>query len=161
MVEPPGIFRGRGEHPHAGILKSRIVPEFVSINCGNDDPIPPCPVKGHAWKSVVCNQDSTWLASIKDERLKNSGVKYIFLGAESSLKGDSDKKKYEKARRLAKNIEAIRRDYMEKMRGKDDVNAMLATCVYLIDKLALRVGNEKSEDEADTVGCCSLRVEHL
>merc|ERR1711916_233133 len=25
---------------------------------------------------------------------------------------------------------------------------------------ALRVGNEKSEDEADTVGCCSLRVEH-
>jgi len=27
--------------------------------------------------------------------------------------------------------------------------------------LALRVGNEKSEDEADTVGCCSLRVEHI
>jgi len=32
---------------------------------------------------------------------------------------------------------------------------------YLIDKLALRVGNEKGEDEADTVGCCSLRVEHI
>jgi DNA topoisomerase-1 len=32
---------------------------------------------------------------------------------------------------------------------------------YLIDKLALRVGNEKGEDEADTVGCCSLRVEHV
>jgi len=31
----------------------------------------------------------------------------------------------------------------------------------LIDRLALRVGNEKSEDEADTVGCCSLRVEHV
>jgi DNA topoisomerase-1 len=31
----------------------------------------------------------------------------------------------------------------------------------LIDKLALRVGNEKDEDEADTVGCCSLRVEHI
>lgn len=47
------------------------------------------------------------------------------------------------------------------MRSDDEVNAQLATCVYLIDKLALRVGNEKSEDEADTVGCCSLRVEHL
>jgi DNA topoisomerase-1 len=23
------------------------------------------------------------------------------------------------------------------------------------------VGNEKGDDEADTVGCCSLRVEHL
>ena len=34
--------------------------------------------------------------------------------------------------------------------------------VYLIDKLALRVGNEKNTDEeADTVGCCSLRVEHV
>jgi DNA topoisomerase I len=34
-------------------------------------------------------------------------------------------------------------------------------CTYLIDKLALRVGNEKGEDEADTVGCCSLRVENI
>ena len=37
----------------------------------------------------------------------------------------------------------------------------MATAMYLIDHLALRVGNEKSEDEADTVGCCSLRVEHV
>jgi len=37
----------------------------------------------------------------------------------------------------------------------------LACATYLIDKLALRVGNEKGEDEADTVGCCSLRVEHI
>lgn len=37
----------------------------------------------------------------------------------------------------------------------------LGVCTYLIDKLALRVGNEKGEDEADTVGCCSLRVEHI
>ena len=37
----------------------------------------------------------------------------------------------------------------------------MATALYFIDKLALRVGNEKSEDEADTVGCCSLRVEHV
>jgi len=27
--------------------------------------------------------------------------------------------------------------------------------------LALRAGNEKDEDSADTVGCCSLRVEHI
>jgi len=37
----------------------------------------------------------------------------------------------------------------------------LGTACYLIDILALRVGNEKTEDEADTVGCCSLRVEHI
>lgn len=36
-----------------------------------------------------------------------------------------------------------------------------ATAMYLIDKLALRAGNEKNDDEADTVGCCSLRYEHI
>lgn len=36
-----------------------------------------------------------------------------------------------------------------------------STALYFIDRLALRVGNEKDEDEADTVGCCSLRVEHI
>lgn len=36
-----------------------------------------------------------------------------------------------------------------------------ATAMYLIDKFALRAGNEKGEEEADTVGCCSLRYEHV
>ena len=46
---------------------------------------------------------------------------------------------------------------------KNDLTAtrQLATCLYFIDKLALRAGNEKGDDEADTVGCCSLRFEHL
>ena len=33
--------------------------------------------------------------------------------------------------------------------------------MYLIDRFALRAGNEKGEDEADTVGCCSLKYEHV
>jgi len=42
------------------------------------------------------------------------------------------------------------------------VTSYSAVAVYFIDKLALRAGNEKDSDEtADTVGCCSLRVEHL
>ena len=37
-----------------------------------------------------------------------------------------------------------------------------AVAMYFIDKLALRAGNEKdTEEAADTVGCCSLRVEHV
>jgi len=30
-----------------------------------------------------------------------------------------------------------------------------------VDKLALRAGGEKDEEEADTVGVCTLRVGHL
>ena len=42
------------------------------------------------------------------------------------------------------------------------VSSCSSVAVYFIDKLALRAGNEKDSDEtADTVGCCSLRVEHL
>jgi DNA topoisomerase-1 len=47
------------------------------------------------------------------------------------------------------------------MQSDSVTDNQLGVCTYLIDKLALRVGNEKGEDEADTVGCCSLRVEHI
>ena len=33
--------------------------------------------------------------------------------------------------------------------------------IVFVSQLALRAGNEKDEDQADTVGCCSLRVEHI
>jgi DNA topoisomerase-1 len=37
----------------------------------------------------------------------------------------------------------------------------MAVAVYFLDKLALRAGHEKDEDEADTVGCCTLKVENV
>ena len=46
---------------------------------------------------------------------------------------------------------------------KDWVSSTVATqqmavALYFIDVLALRAGHEKEEDEADTVGCCTLKV---
>lgn len=32
-IEPPGLFRGRGDHPKQGMLKKRVQPEDVIINC--------------------------------------------------------------------------------------------------------------------------------
>ncbi len=56
-------------------------------------------------------------------------------------------------------IEGIRRDYMKRMAAKDAQVSQMAVVTYLIDKLALRAGGEKDlDEEADTVGCCSLRV---
>ena len=63
---------------------------------------------------------------------------------------------------LQKYIEKIRHDYFQNLGNKNKATRQLGTAMYLIDKLALRVGNEKdTSEEADTVGCCSLRVEHL
>ena len=32
-IEPPGLFRGRGDHPKQGMLKKRTMPSDVLINC--------------------------------------------------------------------------------------------------------------------------------
>merc|ERR550539_2111465 len=69
--------------------------------------------------------------------------------------------KYEKARQLKIEIHKIRDDYMEDMKSKEMRVRQRAVALYFIDRLALRAGNEKDEDQADTVGCCSLRVEHI
>ena len=37
------------------------------------------------------------------------------------------------------------------MNSSDRLDNQIGVCTYLIDRLALRVGNEKGEDEADTV----------
>lgn len=47
-VEPPGLFRGRGEHPKMGMLKRRIFPEDITLNLAEGAPIPPCPVAGRS-----------------------------------------------------------------------------------------------------------------
>eukprot|EP01099_Mayorella_cantabrigiensis_P003862 TRINITY_DN2901_c0_g1_i1.p1 TRINITY_DN2901_c0_g1~~TRINITY_DN2901_c0_g1_i1.p1 ORF type:complete len:354 (+),score=80.30 TRINITY_DN2901_c0_g1_i1:1787-2848(+) len=70
-------------------------------------------------------------------------------------------KKFEVARGLHKVIDRIRSVYHKQMSGGEPREKQLAVALYFIDKLALRVGNEKDEETADTVGCCSLRIEHI
>ncbi|KAF9102523.1 DNA topoisomerase 1 [Mortierella sp. GBA35] len=48
--------------------------------------------------------------------------------------------------------------------GYDPVTVFVrqrAPAMWLLDHLAFKAGNEKGEDGADTVGCCSLRFEHV
>ena len=47
------------------------------------------------------------------------------------------------------------------MSDKDEKIRRAATVCYLIYKTAIRVGDEKDPDEADTVGATTLRVEHV
>ncbi|XP_014471593.1 PREDICTED: DNA topoisomerase 1 isoform X3 [Dinoponera quadriceps] len=157
-IEPPGLFRGRGEHPKMGKLKKRVVPEDVLINCSKDSKIPK-PPSGHKWREVRHDPNVTWLASWT-ENIQGQ-VKYVMLNPSSKLKGEKDWQKYETARKLAQSIDKIRAEYREDWKSKEMRIRQRAVALYFIDKLALRAGNEKDEDQADTVGCCSLRVEHI
>lgn len=158
-IEPPGLFRGRGEHPKMGLLKNRLRPEDIIVNVSdiNAAPVPPA---GHKWKEVRCDSSVTWLCSWNENIAGQT--KYIMFNAESYLKGRNDMKKYDLARELKTRIEDIRADYTTNLKCKEMLDRQRATSMYLIDKLALRAGGEKDTDEAaDTVGCCNLRVEHI
>ena len=159
-MEPPGAFRGRGEHPKMGKVKNRVDPEQVSLNVSECAPVPPCSVVGHAWGDLRHDPQVQWLSKWNENI--NDQVKYMQLAAQSSFKGKSDRSKYSKAALLCDNIDKIRASYKKKLKAKDIETRQLGTAMWVIDRLALRVGGEKDTDEeADTVGCCSLRVEHM
>ncbi|GMM48149.1 DNA topoisomerase 1 [Pichia kluyveri] len=157
-IEPPGLFRGRGAHPKTGTLKRRVYPESITLNLGKDAPIPPPPA-GHQWGDIKHDNTVTWLAMWKENIM--GSVKYVRFSQNSSFKGMSDFKKFEKARELKKHVDKIRNDYRSKLKSSLMIDRQIATATYLIDVFALRAGGEKRDDEADTVGCCSLRFEHI
>ena len=96
-VEPPGLFRGRGEHPKTGKVKGRVVPEQITINIGKGATVP-APPEGHRWKEIKHDTEGTWLAMWQENI--NGAYKYVMLAANSDVKGQSDYKKFEKAREL-------------------------------------------------------------
>uniref|UniRef100_A0A2K5M9E2 DNA topoisomerase I n=1 Tax=Cercocebus atys TaxID=9531 RepID=A0A2K5M9E2_CERAT len=158
-TEPPGLFRGRGDHPKMGMLKRRVMPEDVVINCSRDSKIPKPPA-GHQWKEVRSDNTVMWLAAWT-ESIQNS-IKYVMLNPCSKLKGEKAWQKFETARRLRGFVDEIRSQYRADWKSQEMKTRQRAVALYFIDKLALRAGNEKEDGEAaDTVGCCSLRVEHV
>ena len=157
-VEPPGIFIGRGCNPHLGRIKRRIDAEDIIINIGKEATIPQAP-KGHQWKSIIHDNTVEWLASWPDEI--TGKTKYVWLGAQSDSKAKSDMQKFDLARKLKRKIKTIRDMNDKNLSNDDEKIRQIATAIYFIDNYALRVGNEKTEDQTDTVGVTSLRVEHI
>jgi DNA topoisomerase-1 len=158
MVEPPSIFIGRGCHPFLGKIKKRVQPEDITLNLSKDAPIPKLE-DGHKWGDIVHENNSIWLASWKDDI--TGKTKYVWLSDKSEIKAQGDLDKFETARRLKNHIQAIKKQNTENLLSNDLKTKQLATALYFIDNFALRVGNEKGDDEADTVGVISLRVEHI
>ena len=190
MVEPPGIFMGREKHPLRGRWKRRIRPEDVLLNLDRNAPVPPAG-DGHNWGDVVHNNTATWLATWTTEidtgRVdKKTGkedtvkiTKYIWLAETAEIKQSMDAAKYDKAMKLSSQIgrikERIVSDMSLPLKGKgkpttkkgnkpakpSPTKGEVATTCYLIYRTSMRVGDEKSEDETDTVGATTLRKEHV
>jgi DNA topoisomerase-1 len=168
LVEPPSIFIGRGSHPSLGCIKWRVYPNDITLNLSKGAPIPDVDhsafdpnidKKKLKWGYIIHEPKSYWLASWKD--LITGKTKYVWLSDKSDIKASKDEVKFNIAKGLGNIINNVRKKYNSDMASKDAKTRQTATAVYFIDIFALRVGNEKGEDEADTVGTVSLRVEHI
>lgn len=158
-IEPPGIFLGRGEHPKLGKIKPRVNPEDVMINLDKSAPVPE-PNVGGKWDKVIHDPEVVWLAMWIDTVTGKN--KYVFTSMEGTFKAASDEKKFNLARKLKRNAGKIRKQMDVDMKSESTTDRQLATALYFIDKMALRVGGKKNKNEtADTVGVTSLRVEHI
>jgi DNA topoisomerase-1 len=154
MAEPPGIFIGRGEHPLRGKWKPPVIAKDVTLNLGKESKVP----EGN-WGKIVHDKESMWLAGWTDYLTQKR--KYVWLADTAGLKQDRDKAKYEKAVHLSKEIDKIKDRIVKDMKSKDPKISKISTACYLIYRTAMRVGDEKDPDEADTVGATTLRKEHI
>jgi DNA topoisomerase I len=151
LVEPPGLFMGRGQHPMRGRWKPRVRPQDVTLNLGENAPVP----EGN-WKAIIHDHSSTWLATWIEGLTGKR--KYVWLHDSAILRQENDKAKYDKAKKLAEREGKVHREVIRRMMKGD---GKVATVAYLILKLAMRVGDEKDPEETDTVGASTLRVEHI
>ncbi len=154
VAEPSCIFMGRGKHPLRGRWKEGPREEDIELNL-SPDASPPA----GEWKAVIWQPDAMWVARWED---KLSGKKkYVWFSDSSIIKQNKDIAKFEKAKQLRRKLRLVQSHILENLESDDLRRRKTATVCYLIDKLKIRVGDEKDPDEADTVGASTLRIEHI
>lgn len=158
LVEPPSIFMGRGKHPFRGKWKPRIFPEDITLNISKKAKNLSL-LKNQKWGKIIHDNQSMWLASWTDKLTKKT--KYVWPHDSSTIRQQRDITKFDEAKKLSPKLRSIRKYIISGMTSKDKKIQKIASVCYLIDNLCMRVGDEKDEDEADTVGASTLRVEHV
>ncbi|TFF96532.1 hypothetical protein EU546_01180 [Candidatus Thorarchaeota archaeon] len=159
QTEPSGIFMGRGKHPLRGRWKKGAMRKDITLNIHPDGQKELEEGGNGGWGEYVWAPDTMWIAKWTDELTGKS--KYVWLHDSTPIKQEREAAKFDRALKIGKKMDEIRNHITEGFRAKSPKRRMVAAACYLIDRLSLRVGDEKDPDEADTVGATTLRVEHL
>lgn len=154
VVEPSSIFMGRGKHPLRGRWKQGAKKSDITLNLSKDSKVP----EGD-WKEVIWNPDYMWVARWDDKLTGKK--KYVWLSENSHIRQRKEIEKFEKASTLDEVYPEIRKHIERNMASDDIKKRKVATVAYLIDTLNIRVGDEKDEDEADTVGASTLAKKNI
>jgi len=152
-AEPSCIFAGRGKHPLRGRWKEGPTENDIELNLSPDAKPP------GSWKAILWLPDVMWIARWRD---KITGrMRYVWLSEQSPIKQRKEIEKFDKAEELRRNLSRIQNHIWDNLDSSDLRRRKTATVCYLIDRLKIRVGDEKDPDEADTVGASTLRPEHI
>lgn len=154
MAEPSSIFMGRGKHPLRGKWKEGAKENDVILNLSPDSKVP-----AGKWKAMIRQPTSLWIAKW-DDKLRGK-EKYIWISDYAPMKQEREKDKFEKAIELEKKFGFIKNHIDKNLDSSDIKKRKIATVCYLIDAVNMRVGDEKDEDEADTVGATTLTPKNI
>jgi len=142
-VDRPGVFAGRNASAAlSGRYRRRITASDVTINIGRGV-APPAP---GGWAAVVHDATVDWIARWRDP--VTGVVKYARLAPSSAGEQAADLEKYELARRLHARLPALRRRAESDLASDSAARRQLGACLWLIDRLALRVGSGTPEQAA-------------
>jgi DNA topoisomerase-1 len=150
-----------------GQITSKVDPEDCILNiCGGNIPKPP---PGRCWGAVVCDPTVkivVWFKPIFDRKgkiqaMSDGDIKFGDL----SLISSKDKMfKFEKARKLNKNIDIVRRDYSKLLESNSQEKQQLGVIIYLLDHFGFRGGSEEDKDsnkEEDGIGVTTLYIKNI
>jgi DNA topoisomerase-1 len=153
-VEPSSIFMGRGQHPMRGKWKEGPRHGDIALNHSPEGPQPP-----GDWKEIRWEPDTMWIARWKD-KLSNK-TKYVWPHDSSPIKQRKDIEKFDKALEFRRRIKKVKAHINDNLDSEDPTRKKTATVTFLIDHCKFRVGDEKDDDEAETIGASTLRPEHI
>ena len=134
MVEPPGLFMGRGRHPLRGRWKPRVTQHDVVLNLGEGVAVP------GDWGAVVRDHSSMWMAKWIDKL--TGKVKYGWLHESSHIQQSRSRAKYDNAAKVGANLRKIEGRIERELSSKDEKRRQVATVCYSIHSLGMRVGDE-------------------
>ena len=154
MAEPSSIFMGRGKHPLRGKWKKGAAEDDITLNLSPDSPRP-----AGKWKEIVWMPECMWIGKW-DDKLRGR-EKYVWLADTSFIKQEREMEKFNKAVELGRKYELLKKHINDSLTSADLKTRKVATVCFLIDALNLRVGDEKDDDEADTVGATTLTSKNV
>lgn len=173
MIEPPGIFIGRGECKYNGMWKYRVENDDIIINFikgDNNIKLEELYFKEVQlkFKNIISNPTVTYIdryfihlgKSENENKYLYRIAKEIRFSKDSTISHESDLNKFDKANKLIKNWDKINNYILENINNENKTISECAIISWLVQYTSIRIGSDKSS-ETNVVGASSLRTFNL